>query len=68
MFNEVFGDLTGVTRDDGPWAPVSFDQLADGTSYLYMSGRVAPVSAEPPGQDRPAVTRGWSRQAGMVAM
>jgi hypothetical protein len=28
--------------DDEPWAPVSFDQLADGTPYLYMSGRVAP--------------------------
>jgi hypothetical protein len=27
---------------DEPWAPVSFDQLADGTPYLYMSGRVAP--------------------------
>jgi CubicO group peptidase (beta-lactamase class C family) len=27
--------------DDEPWAPVSFDQLADGTPYLYMSGRVA---------------------------
>jgi hypothetical protein len=30
------------SRDDEPWAPVSFDQLADGTPYLYMSGRVAP--------------------------
>ena len=29
------------SRDDEPWAPVSFDQLADGTPYLYMSGRVA---------------------------
>jgi hypothetical protein len=28
--------------DDEPWAPVSFDQLTDGTPYLYMSGRVAP--------------------------
>jgi CubicO group peptidase (beta-lactamase class C family) len=28
--------------DDEPWAPVSFDQFADGTPYLYMSGRVAP--------------------------
>lgn len=28
--------------DDEPWAPVSFDRLADGTPYLYMSGRVAP--------------------------
>ena len=28
--------------DDEPWAPVSFGQLADGTPYLYMSGRVAP--------------------------
>jgi Beta-lactamase len=34
------------SRDDEPWAPVSFDQLADGTPYLYMSGRVAPASAE----------------------
>ena len=30
------------SRDDEPWAPVSFDRLADGTAYLYMSGRVAP--------------------------
>jgi hypothetical protein len=30
------------SRDDEPWAPVSFSQLADGTPYLYMSGRVAP--------------------------
>jgi CubicO group peptidase (beta-lactamase class C family) len=30
------------SRDDEPWAPVSFDQLADGTPYLYMSGRLAP--------------------------
>ena len=29
------------SRDDEPWAPVSFGQLADGTPYLYMSGRVA---------------------------
>ena len=63
------------SHDDEPWAPVSFDRLADGTPYLYMSGRVAPASAEPPpelarscGQERPTVTRGWSRQAGMVAM
>ena len=28
--------------DDEPWAPVSFDQLADSTPYLFMSGRVAP--------------------------
>jgi hypothetical protein len=30
------------SRDDEPWEPVSFGQLADGTPYLYMSGRVAP--------------------------
>jgi CubicO group peptidase (beta-lactamase class C family) len=30
------------SRDDEPWAPVSFGQLADGRPYLYMSGRVAP--------------------------
>ena len=30
------------SRDDEPWAPVSFDQFADGTPYLYMSGRVTP--------------------------
>jgi hypothetical protein len=30
------------SRDDEPWATVSFDQFADGTPYLYMSGRVAP--------------------------
>jgi hypothetical protein len=23
--------------DDKPWAPVSFDQVADATPYLYMS-------------------------------
>jgi len=28
--------------DDKPWAPLSFGQLADGTPYLYMSGRVTP--------------------------
>jgi CubicO group peptidase (beta-lactamase class C family) len=28
------------SRDDEPWAPVSFSQLADGTPCLYMSGRV----------------------------
>jgi len=31
-----------LSRDDEPWAPVSFGQLADGMPYLYMSGRVAP--------------------------
>jgi CubicO group peptidase (beta-lactamase class C family) len=30
------------SRDDEPWAPVSFGQFGDGTPYLYMSGRVAP--------------------------
>ena len=30
------------SRDDEPWAPVTFDRLADGTAYLFMSGRVAP--------------------------
>ena len=30
------------SRDDEPWAPVSFGQLADGAPYLFMSGRVTP--------------------------
>jgi hypothetical protein len=30
------------SRDDEPWAPVSFGRFADGTPYLYMNGRVAP--------------------------
>ena len=30
------------SRDDEPWAPVSFDRLADGTAYLYMSGAGGP--------------------------
>ena len=30
------------SRDDEPWAPVSFGELADGTPYIYLSGRVAP--------------------------
>jgi CubicO group peptidase (beta-lactamase class C family) len=28
------------SRDDGPWAPLSFGQLPDGTPYIYMGGRV----------------------------
>jgi CubicO group peptidase (beta-lactamase class C family) len=28
------------SRDDEPWTPLSFGQLADGTPYIYMSGRV----------------------------
>jgi CubicO group peptidase (beta-lactamase class C family) len=34
--------VSDVLPGTQPWAPVSFDQLADGTPYLYMSGRVAP--------------------------
>jgi hypothetical protein len=30
------------SREDEPWAPLSFGQFGDGTPYLYMSGRVAP--------------------------
>ena len=30
------------SHDDEPWAPLSFGQLADGTPYIYMSGRVTP--------------------------
>jgi hypothetical protein len=30
------------SRDDEPWAPVSFGELADGTPYVYLSGRVTP--------------------------
>jgi CubicO group peptidase (beta-lactamase class C family) len=28
------------SRDDDPWAPLSFGQLPDGTPYIYMGGRV----------------------------
>jgi CubicO group peptidase (beta-lactamase class C family) len=28
------------SRDDEPWAPLSFGQLPDGTAYIYMGGRV----------------------------
>jgi CubicO group peptidase (beta-lactamase class C family) len=28
------------SRDDEPWAPLSFGQLTDGTPYIYLSGRV----------------------------
>ena len=41
--HRLFGhQVRAAVRRDEPWAPVSFDQLADGTPYLYMSGRVAP--------------------------
>jgi len=30
------------SRDDEPWAPLSFGELADGAPYLFMSGRVTP--------------------------
>ena len=30
------------SHDDGPWAPLSFGQLADGPPYIYVSGRVTP--------------------------
>ncbi len=30
------------SRDDDPWVPLSFGQLADHTPYLYLSGRVTP--------------------------
>jgi CubicO group peptidase (beta-lactamase class C family) len=30
------------SRDDEPWVPLSFGALADGTPYLFMSGRVTP--------------------------
>ena len=30
------------SRDDEPWVPLSFGALADGTAYLFMSGRVTP--------------------------
>ena len=59
-------------RDDEPWMPLSFAELGDGTPYIYLSGRVTPrtglgrLQELPPG--RPAVTRGWARQAGIVAM
>jgi CubicO group peptidase (beta-lactamase class C family) len=40
-------DTSGVnfvcrTYDHEPWVPVSFDQLADGTPYLFGGGRVTP--------------------------
>jgi CubicO group peptidase (beta-lactamase class C family) len=30
------------SHDDEPWVPLSFGQLADGTPYLFLSGRVTP--------------------------
>ena len=30
------------SRDDEPWMPVSFGELADGTPCIYLSGRVTP--------------------------
>jgi hypothetical protein len=30
------------SRAADPWTPVSFGELADGTPYLFMSGRVTP--------------------------
>jgi CubicO group peptidase (beta-lactamase class C family) len=30
------------SHDDEPWAPLSFGELADGTPYIYLSGRVTP--------------------------
>lgn len=41
-------EATFVTRsrEDEPWAPVTFARLADGSPYLYASGRITPkVSA-----------------------
>jgi hypothetical protein len=31
------------SRDDQPWVPVSFGELADGTPYIYLSGRGDPA-------------------------
>ena len=33
------------SRDDEPWTPVSFGQLADHTAYLFLGGRVTPRAA-----------------------
>ena len=30
------------SRDDEPWVPLTFSELADGTPYIYLSGRVTP--------------------------
>jgi hypothetical protein len=30
------------SRDDEPWTPLSFGELAGGTPYLFMGGRVTP--------------------------
>jgi CubicO group peptidase (beta-lactamase class C family) len=30
------------SQDDDPWTPLSFARLPDGTSYVFMSGRVTP--------------------------
>lgn len=29
-------------RDNDPWTPLTFDELADGTPYIFASGRIAP--------------------------
>ncbi len=30
------------SRDDEPWVPLAFSELADGTPCIYLSGRVTP--------------------------
>jgi hypothetical protein len=30
------------SRDEDPWAPLSFGRLGDGTPYIYLGGRVTP--------------------------
>jgi CubicO group peptidase (beta-lactamase class C family) len=35
-------DFVCRSRGDEPWVPLSFGELADGTPYLFMSGRVTP--------------------------
>jgi hypothetical protein len=47
LFPAESSDSSGTTfvlrsRDDEPWAPVSFGRFGDGGPYLYMSGRVTP--------------------------
>ena len=31
-----------ASRDDEPWVPLTFSELADGTRYIYLSGRATP--------------------------
>jgi hypothetical protein len=42
MLNAADWNARLRSRDEEPWVPVSFGELADGTPYIYLSGRVTP--------------------------